>query len=150
MNSRERQTIMPLTIRQVMTASLSEGNDNYRVDGVELHQIKLVGQIIEMEDTATNSMYTIDDGTGRTTVKMLADSDGSDYKVRAGCSVELPECNRSSSVHKFQCMKHALGVILALTGGKTGSLPEGCVRQDCGTAEGLAGTYSTSFVWFTL
>lgn len=101
MHSRDRQTVMPLTIRQVLSASQSEPDDVYRVDGADIHQIKLVAQIVDVEETATNYIYVVDDSTARTTVKMLANTDPSMYLV----SVHGSDCAANSMVDMMACIR---------------------------------------------
>jgi RecJ-like exonuclease len=46
-----------------------------QVDGVELHQVRLMGAIVEVTEHSTNTIFRIEDGTGRIDVKVFNDND---------------------------------------------------------------------------
>jgi hypothetical protein len=52
---RDKMSTTPLTIRQVYLAEASE--DSFKVDGVMLHMIRIVGTIEAVEQHSTNSVY---------------------------------------------------------------------------------------------
>ena len=53
-------------------------DEGLRVNGEEVHNITLLGKVIEATDTATNQVYTLDDGTGTVVVKQWVDADDAD------------------------------------------------------------------------
>ena len=68
-----------LTIfRQSRRASTHVQDEGLRVNGEEVHNITLLGKVIEATDTATNQVYTLDDGTGTVVVKQWVDADDAD------------------------------------------------------------------------
>jgi len=78
---RDRQTIIPMTVQQLIRASNDQdkGSDsNYKVDGQEIHQLKLVGNILQIEESSTYAVYKIEDGTGVIDCKLWIDADDSE------------------------------------------------------------------------
>lgn len=47
----------------------------FRVNGEEVHNLTLLGKIVEANDSSTSQQYTIDDGTGTVVVKKWVDAD---------------------------------------------------------------------------
>ena len=81
---------MPMTVQQVVRASSDpdKGSDsNYKVDGQDIHQLKLVGNILSIEEHSTYAVYKIEDGTGVVDCKLWIDSGDSeaDAEKRALC-----------------------------------------------------------------
>jgi RecJ-like exonuclease len=54
-----------------------------QVDGVELHQVRLMGAIVEVTEHSTNTIFRIEDGTGRIDVKVFNDNDETVAQVYA-------------------------------------------------------------------
>ena len=75
MNPRALQTL-------TIFPPISLQDDGLRVNGEEVHNITLLGKIIEASDTATNQVYTLDDGTGTVIVKQWVDADDADASSR--------------------------------------------------------------------
>jgi len=50
-------------------------NADPKIDGADITQLSLIGQIIRVEAQATNTTYTLDDGTGTFQVKKWIDGD---------------------------------------------------------------------------
>jgi replication factor A2 len=98
-STRDKQTLLPVTIKQLLAVSQSEPDDHFRIDGVELHQIKLVGQIVDVEETSTTRTYKIDDGTGVFSVRMFIEADENDYQVRRA-TTDMHTCTHTAS---FTC-----------------------------------------------
>jgi RecJ-like exonuclease len=46
-----------------------------QVDGVELFQVRLMGAIVEVTEHSTNTIFRIEDGTGRIDVIVFNDND---------------------------------------------------------------------------
>lgn len=63
------QTLRAVTIRQIVKDVATTDDENYKVDGVELHTVTIVGRIVNVQDSATRFTLTVDDGTGRTQVE---------------------------------------------------------------------------------
>lgn len=73
---RNRQSLIPTTIKQLKNAPSAAGGDaGFSLDGRDLHQVTIVGLIVNADEQATNLQYTIDDGTDTILVKMWVDQD---------------------------------------------------------------------------
>lgn len=77
--NRDRQTLVPMTIRQLKGAKQEHTDDPFKVDGVEIHQVKLVGNVLQVAEQSTFIVYQIEDGTGSVEVKLWLDSDESEF-----------------------------------------------------------------------
>mmetsp|Transcript_8402 Transcript_8402/g.37132 ORF Transcript_8402/g.37132 Transcript_8402/m.37132 type:complete len:270 (-) Transcript_8402:1224-2033(-) len=76
-------SLVPVTVKMLQTAiAASNVDDGLRVNGEEVHNITLLGKIIKASDTATNQVYTLDDGTGTVVVKQWVDADDADASSR--------------------------------------------------------------------
>lgn len=69
--NKDKQSILPLNIKQVLESEMASQDSVARIDGVDVAQIKLVGCIVDLEDASTNTEYTIEDTTGRLKVKIF-------------------------------------------------------------------------------
>lgn len=76
--SSERQSLMPVTIKQLQMASQAHQDDIFKVDNRELTQITIVGLITKCDEKSTNLTYTIDDGTGMIDARIWVDAEDSD------------------------------------------------------------------------
>ena len=85
--NKDRQTLLPLTIRQLKSATQEHQDDSWKVDGAELHQVKIVGNILKVEETSTFTKYDIEDSTGVVEVKMWLDQSDDDTMTerRSAC-----------------------------------------------------------------
>ncbi|EHY52822.1 replication factor A2 [Exophiala dermatitidis NIH/UT8656] len=70
-----KETIRPVTIKQIKDAQQPHPDADFTVDGEALGQVTFVGQIRSINTQPTNITYTIDDGTGIAEVKQWIDSD---------------------------------------------------------------------------
>jgi len=85
--NKDRQTLIPLTIKQLKGASQEHQDDAWKVDGAELHNVKLVGCVLNVDEQSTFTKFDIEDSTGVIEVK-LWDSGGDDHVMverRAAC-----------------------------------------------------------------
>ena len=65
--------ICPVTIRQILTATFDQDNQEVRIDNNPRKQICIVAKTIaHTEETVTDIVYTINDGTGTFKVKFFA------------------------------------------------------------------------------
>ncbi|CAM9306001.1 unnamed protein product [Ascophyllum nodosum] len=69
--SKDKQSILPVNVKQVIESEMTSQESGAKIDGVEVAQVKLVGCIVEMENASTNTEYTIEDTTGRLKVKIF-------------------------------------------------------------------------------
>jgi len=73
--SRDAQSLVPVTIKQLKSAVAAAGEQGFTIDGKELHQVTIVGVILSAEEQNTNLQYQLDDGTDDIMVKMWIDAD---------------------------------------------------------------------------
>ena len=77
------QSLSPVTVKQLLTATQQSSEDIFRVDGVDLHQITIVGQIVSVQPQSTNIVFTIDDSSGRIVAKIWLSSESqNDYTTQ--------------------------------------------------------------------
>jgi len=69
------QTLTPVTIRQLYNAVQQQPGDIFKVDGKELNQITIVGQIVSSQIQSTNLELLIDDSTGKMDVRQWLEPD---------------------------------------------------------------------------
>ncbi|CAM9377411.1 unnamed protein product [Phaeothamnion confervicola] len=79
--NKEKQTIIPLTIRMIVNAKQDQPDGKFMVDNCELQQVKIVGFIRDVVAMSTNSSYIVEDGTGLLDCRMFHDSDESEQEV---------------------------------------------------------------------
>jgi replication factor A2 len=70
------QTLIPCTIRMIKSVNSYQtpggGSGGFVLpDGRELHQIKLVAAVVEVDYNSTNTNWKVEDGTGSINVKMF-------------------------------------------------------------------------------
>lgn len=105
--NKDRQTLLPLTIRQLKSATQEHQDDSWKVDGAELHQVKIVGNILKVEETSTFTKYDIEDSTGVVEVKMWLDqSDDDTMTERRSACREGVYVRAIGIVRSFQGMMH--------------------------------------------
>ena len=64
-----------MTIKQILDAEQPYPDANFRIDGVEVTQVTLVGMVRAVSPQTTNVTLRLDDGTGTVEVKQWLDSD---------------------------------------------------------------------------
>jgi len=77
-----KQSLLPLTIRQLLTSAQSHTDDIFKVDGRELAQITIVGLITSVHEQSTFLNYWVDDGTGKIEVRLWLDQDDNDFTTQ--------------------------------------------------------------------
>jgi len=78
-----KDTLRPVTIKQILDASLPHPDAMFKIDGSEVTQLSFVGQIHNVSSQATNTTFRIDDGTGLVDVKQWIDSDADPETAKA-------------------------------------------------------------------
>ncbi|TCD64659.1 replication factor A protein 2 [Steccherinum ochraceum] len=58
-------SLRPLTVKQVYAATQAHTDAEWMLDDLEVGQITVVAQVMSVQKQATNSVYYLDDGTGR-------------------------------------------------------------------------------------
>ncbi|KAI1492372.1 putative replication factor-a protein [Biscogniauxia mediterranea] len=72
------ESLRPVTIKQLIDAEQAFGDAPFRIDGVEIKQVTLVGMVRQISPQTTNITYRLDDGTGIIEVKQWLDADKQD------------------------------------------------------------------------
>lgn len=67
--NRDEQTYRTLTIKQILDAKKLDGGDTWQCDGADIHHCVFVGCVVSKEERNTHRLYSIEDGTGRVSVK---------------------------------------------------------------------------------
>lgn len=76
--SREAQTLLPITAKQLASRSTAD-DDVIRIDGQEVTNVKLVGILSNVVPHSTNVNFQLDDGTGIVDGRMFLHSEESEY-----------------------------------------------------------------------
>jgi len=77
------QSLMPLTIKQLFSATQAHADDVFKIDNRELNQVTIVGLIAQITESTTNITFVIDDGTGKIEAKIwLDENDQNDYNIQ--------------------------------------------------------------------
>ncbi len=92
--NREKQSHIPVTIRQVLETNANGTEDKPVIDGQEIHLVSLVGCIVKIEEKSTKAVYMIEDGTGRINVDVFVDAEESPLK-----SQRREACTEHTYVH---------------------------------------------------
>ncbi|KAI2711772.1 hypothetical protein CBS147354_8156 [Penicillium roqueforti] len=71
---RDNKTLRPVTAKQVLDASQPFPEAPFQIDGADVANVLLMGQIRNISSQSTNVTYKIDDGTGEVEVKKWVDS----------------------------------------------------------------------------
>lgn len=71
------QTLIPVTIRMVLSANKNAEEDMALSDGRALHQVKIVGAVRSADDSSTKVTYHVEDGTGLIEVQKWVDDNES-------------------------------------------------------------------------
>ncbi|KAI1274172.1 replication protein A, subunit RPA32 [Xylaria sp. FL0933] len=70
------ESLRPVTIKQIIDAEPSYAGDaSFRIDGLDVKQVTIVGMVRVINQQTTNITYRIDDGTGVIEVKLWLDAD---------------------------------------------------------------------------
>lgn len=73
------QTLRAVTVKQLVKDVANSDDDVFKVDGVELNNVTIVGQVLTLEDSNTRVLVTIDDGTGTVEVMQWKNGDETDW-----------------------------------------------------------------------
>ncbi len=96
-NSREKQSHIPVTIRQVLETNTSgTTEDKPVINGQEVHLVSLVGCIVSIEEKSTKAVYMIEDGSGRINVDVFVEAEESPLKRQW-----REACTEHAYVHVF-------------------------------------------------
>ncbi|KAM3226394.1 hypothetical protein ACQJBY_058830 [Aegilops geniculata] len=71
--TRGAQTLLPLTVKQIMDASqTNDDKSSFVVNGTEVSTVRLVGRMMNKAERITDVRFILDDGTGRIEVNRWA------------------------------------------------------------------------------
>lgn len=71
--SRGAQTLLPLTVKQIMDATqTNDDKSSFAVNGTEVSTVRLVGRMMNKIERVTDVQFVLDDGTGRIEVNRWA------------------------------------------------------------------------------
>jgi replication factor A2 len=62
--SNDRLNLIPLTVKQLKDATQDHLDNAWKVDGAELHQVKIVGNVLKVEEQSTFTKFDVEDSTG--------------------------------------------------------------------------------------
>ncbi len=74
--NRDAQTLMPVTIHQVLNRT--DNDDLIRIDGHDVTNVQIIGIISNVMPHSTNVHFHLDDGTGTMDARMFLHSDDLD------------------------------------------------------------------------
>ncbi|KAL1917759.1 uncharacterized protein VTP21DRAFT_3593 [Calcarisporiella thermophila] len=86
------QTLRPVTVHQILNAFQPHADADFKIDNVEVMQVKIVGVIRNMMKQSTNISYTVEDGTGSIDVRKWIDNEETeevDTELRTGVYVRV-------------------------------------------------------------
>ncbi|KAK6356232.1 replication factor A protein 2 [Orbilia javanica] len=72
--SQARNTLRPVTIKQILEAQTPHDDSTFVIDDVEVGNVTFVAQIRSISDQETSSTYKLEDGTGSIEVKLFRDN----------------------------------------------------------------------------
>lgn len=79
------ESLRPVTIKQIIDAEPAYAGDAaFRIDGLDVKQVTIVGMVRAINPQTTNITYKIDDGTGVIEVKQWLDADKSASAATGG------------------------------------------------------------------
>ncbi|KAI5119175.1 hypothetical protein M0805_000629 [Coniferiporia weirii] len=77
------QSLRPLTIKQILAAEQAHSDAELYIDGVEVTQVTTVAQVISIQTQTTNSVFYLDDGTGRIEARLWTDASSEEDGVES-------------------------------------------------------------------
>ncbi|OQR95899.1 replication protein A 32 kDa subunit [Thraustotheca clavata] len=80
-NSRDNQTLTPVTVRQLLVAMQAESSDDViHVDGKEINNVHIVGLLSDVSQNSTNITFMINDGTGQISGRLFLQAEDDHYQ----------------------------------------------------------------------
>ncbi|KAA1471099.1 replication protein A, subunit RPA32 [Dentipellis sp. KUC8613] len=68
------QSLRPFTAKQLINATQAHADADWMIENTEIGQVTVVAQVISIQTQTTNSVYWLDDGTGRIEARFWSDS----------------------------------------------------------------------------
>lgn len=95
-------TLLPVTIKQIMTSIQDVQDGPFISHGLELHSVSFVGVVRSVADYTTNVVVTIEDGTGEMEVKVWSSNASTDPNEESGSDeVENESAKTSPLAERF-------------------------------------------------
>jgi len=69
------QSLVPVTVKQLLNATQAHAEDGFKIDGKELNQITLIGFVHKIHSLSTNVNLIVEDGTGTIEVRIWLDQE---------------------------------------------------------------------------
>lgn len=89
-SSRDKQTLMPVTVKQILSA-VDEADGCFLDGGVELSSVKIMGTVMSVTSHSTNLIYVVNDGTGTIECKQWIDKDNAMNPGFSQCRCYFPD-----------------------------------------------------------
>jgi replication factor A2 len=84
---RANDTLMPVTVKQLLAATQDQPDDSFMIDGKEATQVSLAGCVVEMSVQSTNVSYQLEDATGRIEVKQWINAEEGEAAASARAQI---------------------------------------------------------------
>ncbi|KAG9246058.1 hypothetical protein BJ878DRAFT_498660 [Calycina marina] len=78
-----KDTVRPVTIKQALAATFAHPTAEAKIDGADVTSLSLVGLITKVSAQATNTTFSLDDGTGTIDAKQWVDSDAGQENAKS-------------------------------------------------------------------
>ncbi|KAF9484720.1 replication protein A, subunit RPA32 [Pholiota conissans] len=99
-------SLRPFTISQLTQASQAHTDAEWRVDDVEIGQVTIVAQVVSIQKQTTNSVYLLDDGTGKIEARHWVDSASDDDSHKWSSIEEMRYVRVTGSLKSFGKKKY--------------------------------------------
>jgi len=156
---KDKQSLVPVTVKQILGASKSPDNDDFfAIGGVEVHQVRFVGNILSADEKETRVTYRVEDLTGAVEVVMWTNESDNEFATARRAALQpgayvsavgtIKEYNGKISLNCFdlrpvedfnEVTHHLLEVIYlhakntnALAGGAAPAVASGFVPNNAG------------------
>ena len=70
MQNKDHQALISLAVKQLKDATQGHLDDAWKVDGAELRQLKIAGNVIKVEEQSMLTQFEVEDSTGAVEVKL--------------------------------------------------------------------------------
>ncbi|ORX46402.1 replication protein A, subunit RPA32 [Piromyces finnis] len=77
------QNLRPITIKQIYNAERPVPDGSFKINGKDLDHISIIGKIQNVQSLSTNTIYTIEDGTGSIDVRIWIDTNDNEAQKRS-------------------------------------------------------------------
>ena len=115
---REKQTIIPLTIKALKAATKPSSDDPFEVDGHPLHNVTVVATIVEVQERSTHYLYKLSDCTGEIDAKVWVDEENAAGAARAATLQARMYVRVSGTAREYQGELHIQAYdVRAISGG---------------------------------